>query len=226
MDMARILEAVHRRVRAALAGTGPDLVRTVANTSGQVNPKGDVSQPFDLVADDLIRRELERLCSSGVVLSEERGDEVVFGRQPPRYRFVVDPVDGSDNHMRGLPLAAVSVAVLAGKGPLGLEQVVHALVGGLDREEPLLATRRKGAWQGASRLRTSQVRRIDEALVSCELNHWAPDGRLAELLRRSRGVRTYGCASRGGICASSSWPWVPSRATPSKRYLWRGCSHT
>ena len=196
MDMARILAAVHRRVRAALAKTRPDLAGTVANASGEVNPKGDVRQPFDLVADNLIRLELETLCSSGVMLSEERADDVVFGPQPPRYRFVIDPVDGSDNHMRGLPLAAVSIAVLAGQGPLGLDEVVHALVGGLDQEEPFLATRQEGAWQGASRLRTSEVLRIEDAFVSCELNHWAPDGRLAELLRRSRGVRTYGCASR------------------------------
>ncbi len=192
MDMARILAAVHGRVRVALAG----LAGTVANRSGELNPKGDVSQPFDLVADHLIRQELETLCSSGVVLSEERAEDTVFGRQPPRYRFVVDPVDGSDNHMRGLPLAAVSVAVMDGDGPLGLDEVMHALVGGLDEEEPLLGTRRHGAWQGTVRLKTSEVRRIEDAFVSCELNHWAPNGRLAELLRRSRGVRTYGCASR------------------------------
>ena len=196
MDMARILAAVHRRVRAALAETPPDLTEPVANVSGQLNPKGDVQQPFDLKADKRIRRELEALCSSGVILSEELAEGTVFGRQPPRYRFVVDPVDGSDNHRRGLPLSAVSVAVLDGDGPLGLEEVMHALVGGLDDEEPLLGTRRQGAWQGAARLKTSGVLRLEDAFVSCELNHWAPDRRLAEILRRSRGVRTYGCASR------------------------------
>ncbi len=196
MDMTRILAAVHGRVRLALAGTPPDLAGTVANTSGEVNPKGDVRTPFDMVADNLIRRELETLCSSGVVLSEERAEETPFGHRPARYRFVVDPVDGSDNHSRGLPLAAVSVAVLEGEGPLGVQEVVYALVGGLDGEEPLLATRHEGAWQGTARLQTSRVRQIEDAFVSCELNHWAPDERLADLLRRCRGVRTYGCASR------------------------------
>ncbi len=71
---------------------------------------------------------------------------------------------------------------------------MEAFVGG--QHLPLLATRREGAWRGTARLRTSGVRRIEEAFVSCELNHHAPDRRLAELLRRSRGVRTYGCASR------------------------------
>ena len=196
MDMAQILAVVHRRVRAVLAETPAHLTGPVANVSGELNPKGDVQQRFDLAADERIRQELEALCSSGVILSEERAEGVVFGRQPPRYRFVVDPVDGSDNHRRGLPLSAVSVAVLDGEGPLGLEEVKHALVGGLDEEEPLLGACRQGAWQGTVRLETSGVRRIEDAFVSCELNHWAPDRRLVEILRRSRGVRTYGCASR------------------------------
>ncbi len=196
MGMARILARVHRRVRAALAETPADVTGTGASTSGELNPKGDVRHSFDLTADQLIRQDLEALCSSGVVLSEERTEAVLFGGQPARYRFVVDPVDGSDNHRRGLPLAAVSVAVLEGEGPLGVQEVVHALVGGLDEEEPLLATRHEGAWQGTARLQTSRVGRIEDAFVSCELNHWAPDRNLAELLRRFRGVRTYGCASR------------------------------
>jgi len=196
MDMARILEVVHRRVRAALAETPPDPAGPVANVSSELNPKGDVQQPFDLSADKRIRQELEALCFSGVILSEERAEGIVFGRQPPRYRFVVDPVDGSDNHGRGLPLSAVSIAVLVGEGPLGLEQVMHALVGSLDEETPLLGTRQQGAWQGTVRMQTSGVRRIEDAFVSCELNHWAPDRRLGEILRRSRGIRTYGCASR------------------------------
>ena len=196
MDMGRILAVVHQRVRTALAETPPDPARPAANVSSELNPKGDVQQPFDLAADKRIRQELEALCSSGVILSEERAEGIAFGRQPPRYRFVVDPVDGSDNHRRGLPLSAVSVAVLDGEGPLGLEEVMHALVGGLDEEEPMLGTRRQGAWQGKVRLKTSGVRRIEDAFVSCELNHWAPDRRLAEILSRSRGIRTYGCASR------------------------------
>ncbi len=196
MDMTQILAVVHRRVRATLAETPLDPAGPVANVSNELNPKGDVQQPFDLAADKRIRQELEALCFSGVILSEERAEGLAFGRQPPQYRFVVDPVDGSDNHGRGLPLSAVSVAVLVGEGPLRLEHVMHALVGGLDEEVPLLGTRQQGAWQGTVRMETSGVRRIEDAFVSCELNHWAPDRRLAEILRRSRGIRTYGCASR------------------------------
>jgi len=196
MEMAEILAALHRRVREALAGGLPLPLRTVADGSGELNPKGDVRHPFDLAADELVLEELEALCPGGLVLTEERSGCVAFGRQPARHLFVVDPVDGSDNHGRGLPLSAVSIAVLDGEGPLDPDRVAHALVGPLDGGEAFLAARGAGAWQGTTKLETSGVQRIEDALVSCELNHWAPDPRLAVLLSRCRGVRSYGCASR------------------------------
>ncbi len=190
------LQVLHRRVREAVANGVPDVGCAVENLSGELNPKGDVRQAFDLIADELIHQELKTLCTSGVVLSEERAEAHAFGPQPPRYRFVVDPVDGSDNYRRGLPLAAVSIAVLEGDGELAVDAVEHALVGSLDEEEAFLAARRQGAWQGSTRLHTSGVRRIEDAFISCELNHWTPDPRLAGVLRNCRGVRSYGCASR------------------------------
>jgi myo-inositol-1(or 4)-monophosphatase len=196
MDMPQVLLALHRRLREALSADPDYRADPAISDSGERNPKGDVCQTFDLVADALIHEELKALCPNATVYSEERVDETVFGSQPGRYRFVVDPVDGSDNFGRGLPLSALSIAVLAVEGAIAVDDVAHALVGGLDEEDPFQATRQKGAWRGTERLKTSRVRRIEDAFVSCELNHWAPDRRLAEILRRSRGIRTYGCASR------------------------------
>ena len=196
MDIPQVLSVLHQRLREALSVVPAHRAEPATSGSGERNPKGDVCQGFDLVADALIHEELKTLCPNAIVCSEERVDETVFGNQPGRYRFVVDPVDGSDNFGRGLPLSALSIAVLAVEGSLAVDDVAHALVGGLDGEEPLQATRQKGAWRGTERLKTSRVRRIEDAFVSCELNHWAPKAPLAELLRKCRGVRSYGCASR------------------------------
>ena len=40
------------------------------------------------------------------------------------------------------------------------------------------------------------MQHLDDAFVSCELNYWAPDASLAELMRTCSGLRVYGCASR------------------------------
>ena len=43
---------------------------------------------------------------------------------------------------------------------------------------------------------TSGVTRLEDALVSVELNHAKPSAALGALLERVRSVRCYGCASR------------------------------
>ena len=162
---------------------------------GRKNAKGDVQRSFDLDADEYVRSYLERAFPAGVLLSEESGERR-FGTGEPQYRFVVDPVDGSDNYARRLPLAALNIAVLPAEGRLSPEQVLFSIVGDLLRDEsPILAARGEGAHSGSTRLKTSSIASLSEAFVSCELNHFAPPPQLGTLLSRARGVRSYGCCS-------------------------------
>ena len=183
-----------------------------------VNAKGDDQKPFDIAADEWIRRWLSQHFESGVVESEEQTVAYEFGRNEQGFRFIVDPVDGSDNFARGLPLSAVSVAVLSRQTSLSTDGVAYALVGDTSDRGVLVAARGEGAYSGAQRLHTSETRRLDDAFVSCELNHWAPDATLAELMRTCSGLRVYGCASRA-LClvamgALDAHVDVRSRLTP------------
>jgi len=188
-EIPRLLCQVHRRVcRRLQHETG------LATPVGQ-NAKGDTQQRFDVVADAIIRRALQESFGSGIILSEE-SDAVRFGEALPSYRFVVDPVDGSDNWGRGLPLSAVSIAVLPVDGPLQPDRVSWAMVGELREHLPLTAGHATGAYHGSDRIRVSEVRTVSAAFVSCELNHFDPPPAVGKLLQSARAVRTYGCASR------------------------------
>jgi myo-inositol-1(or 4)-monophosphatase len=185
----RILAILHGELREELQAwkDRPD--------PGRRNAKGDLQRSFDVAADEYVRSYLERAFPAGVLLSEESG-ETRFGKGEFQYRFVVDPVDGSDNYARRLPLAALNIAVLPAEEPLSPEQVLFSMVGDLLRDEnPILATRGEGAHRGSTRLKTSSVGSLSEAFVSCELNHFAPPPQLGRLLSRARGVRVYGCCS-------------------------------
>lgn len=184
------LERIHGAVcrRLARLPAGP------ASPVG-INPRGHSQQPFDLSADAAVFEELQACFPGGLLLSEESGLRR-FGETSPRWRFIVDPVDGSDNHARGLPLSAVSVAVLEAEGPLALGRVHWALVGDLEGNARLIAGRGLGCRRGEAAVSVSQVRVLRDAFVSCELNHSAPSRRLARLLSRTRAVRSYGCASQ------------------------------
>ncbi len=195
-DIARALLRLHAEVRRTLAsqlpGAGSDVES--AQLLGK-NRKGDRQRGFDLAADVAVRRLLEEEFGSGTILSEE-SEDYRFGETAPAYRFIVDPVDGSDNWARGLPLSSIAVAMLPADGPIALDRVVASLVGVLERDTPIVAIRGEGAHRGPERLQTSDTRRIADAFVSCELNHFAPPARVGQLFSTARAVRCYGCASR------------------------------
>ncbi len=156
-EVPQLLCQVYTRVRSGLQHE-----TVLADLPVGQNAKGDTQQRFDVVADAIIRRAVTESVDSGILLSEESG-EVRFGEDPPLYRFIVDPVDGSDNWRRGLPLSAVSIAVLPVDGPLQPDRVSWAMVGDLRDSLPLTAGRGHGAYRGSHRVRVSGVR----ALRSC-----------------------------------------------------------
>ena len=182
------LRMLHRQVRDAVMVSG-----RVA--SGARNAKGDDVKLFDLAANDAALAALRKLQLPVVVDSEESGRQEI-GSGTPRYRLVLDPVDGSDNWAQGLPLSALSCAVLPVDAPLHPDWVEAALVGPLDQDTPLIALNGAGAWHGKDRLETSKLRHITGAMISFELNHHSPSPGLARLMAAARGVRCYGCASR------------------------------
>ena len=182
------LLTLHLQVRRAVAKAG-------RAGCGTKNAKGDDVKLFDVHANDAALGVLSGFRLPLIVESEESG-RVEIGAGTPRHRLVLDPVDGSDNWARGLPLSALSCAVLPIDAPLRPDGVEAALVGPLEHEIPLIALKGSGAWRGSGRLKASQVRNISEAMISVELNHHSPSPRLAHLIAAATGVRCYGCASR------------------------------
>jgi myo-inositol-1(or 4)-monophosphatase len=192
-DMLALLQQLQADSLQVFEQVRPGLDR---RKSVGVNAKGDDQKPFDIAADDWIRQWLMTHFESGVVESEEQTDAFEFGRSEQGLRFIVDPVDGSDNFARGLPLSAISLAVLPRQIELSTYGIAYALVGDTSRPKALVAARGGGAYSGSQRLHTSETQRLGDAFVSCELNHSAPDASLAELIRTCSGLRVYGCASR------------------------------
>jgi myo-inositol-1(or 4)-monophosphatase len=179
---------LHRGVRDAVMETG-------RADSGTRNAKGDDVKLFDLAANDAALAVLEKLRLPLVVDSEEGGC-LEIGSGKPQQRLILDPVDGSDNWARGLPLSALSCAVLSIDAPFHPDWVEAAMVGPLEHDTPMIAIKGSGAWRGNDRLETSKQRNIAEAMISIEFNHHSPSPGLARLMAISSGVRCYGCASR------------------------------
>jgi myo-inositol-1(or 4)-monophosphatase len=101
---------VHKRVFAEHQGIEG---RTVYEGIGE---GGDRTLTIDRLCEDAIFDELERLHEAGhefTAIAEERGT-VSFGDGDSPLRVVIDPIDGSLNARRTIPLHSVSIAVAEG----------------------------------------------------------------------------------------------------------------
>ncbi|GGW33027.1 histidinol-phosphatase [Streptomyces lucensis JCM 4490] len=148
----------------------------------------------DKAAEELIRSQLQRARPRDAVLGEEYGVEGTGPR-----RWVIDPIDGTKNYVRGVPVWATLISLMeAGEG--GYEPVVGVV------SAPALgrrwwAAKGHGAFTGrnltsATRIHVSRVGDLaDASFAYSSLSGWEERGRLDGFLDLTRKVwrtRAYG----------------------------------
>lgn len=130
----------------------------------------------DLAVEAALRAQLAEERPADSVLGEEHG---VTGEGPRQW--VVDPVDGTKNFVRGAPVWATLVALLVdGRVEVG---VVSAPALG----RRWWAARGEGAWANGERISVSRVATLGDAFLSySSLTGWEDQGRLDAVLELSR----------------------------------------
>ena len=144
----------------------------------------------DEAVEEGIRRTLSRVRSRDAVTGEEQGTTGSSQR-----RWVVDPIDGTKNFVRGVPVWATLIALVVD------DEVVLGVVSAPQLQRRWWASRGNGAWTGrsllkATRMQVSDVRRLEDAhLAYSSLGGWEERGRLDDflsLMRRCWRTRGYG----------------------------------
>ena len=130
----------------------------------------------DLAVEETLRALLAQERPGDAVLGEEHG---VTGTGPRQW--VIDPVDGTKNFVRGAPVWATLVALLVdGRVEVG---VVSAPALG----RRWWAARGEGAWANGERISVSRVAGLGDAFLSySSLTGWEEQGRLEGVLQLSR----------------------------------------
>ena len=113
---------------------------------------GDMTLAIDRAVEDAVFAELESLGVGLCALSEERGLVAIAGGGP--VCVVIDPIDGSLNAKRGLPLYSLSIAVAGGDDMAAVE---FAYVADLSSGEEWWAHRGEGAWFDGERLEPGEA---------------------------------------------------------------------
>ncbi len=131
-------------------------------------------------ADRAVEAELRRLLAAerpaDAILGEEEGTSGEGSR-----RWIVDPIDGTRNYARGVPVWATLLALEDSK-VLRLGVVSAPALG-----RRWWAERGQGAFAGGERVSVSSVARIEEAVLS-----FAYEGEVPDLVKRAWHVRGFG----------------------------------
>jgi histidinol-phosphatase len=144
----------------------------------------------DLAVEESLRRTLSRVRSRDAVIGEEHGTTGHSQRQ-----WVIDPIDGTKNFVRGVPVWATLISLVVDG------RVVLGVVSAPQLQRRWWASQGNGAWTGrsllkATRCQVSDVRRLEDASLSYSgIGGWDERGRLDDFLslaRRCWRTRAYG----------------------------------
>jgi len=144
----------------------------------------------DRAVEESIRRTLSRARSRDAITGEEEGSSGTSAR-----RWIVDPIDGTKNYVRGVPVWATLIALAVE------DEVVMSVVSAPQLGRRWWASKDQGSWTGkslmkATRNQVSDVRRLEDAsLAYASLDGWEERGRpddFMALMRRCWRTRGYG----------------------------------
>jgi histidinol-phosphatase len=144
----------------------------------------------DQAVEESIRRTLSRARSRDAITGEEQGSSGHSQR-----RWIIDPIDGTKNFVRGVPVWATLISLAVD------DEVVLGVVSAPLLQRRWWASKGNGAWTGRSllkavRCQVSDVRRLEDASLSySSLSGWDERDRLDDfesLMRRCWRTRAYG----------------------------------
>jgi myo-inositol-1(or 4)-monophosphatase len=117
----------------------------------------DLVSDVDIAIEKEVRQQLAKATPSIGFLGEEEGRT---GDPASGWLWILDPIDGTSNFAHGMPLCAVSLALLRGS------RAVVAVVDAPFLGQRFHATKGRGAFKGNERLSASNVGQLRDAVVA------------------------------------------------------------
>ncbi|HQS11231.1 MAG: inositol monophosphatase [Rhizobiales bacterium 24-66-13] len=191
MIRSPLITVMVQAVRKAARGLTRDFGE-VENLQVSVKGPADFVSAADRKAEDILFTELSRSRPGFSFLMEERGR--VEGTDPAN-EWVIDPLDGTTNFLHGIPLFAISVALVRNGAPFA--GVIFNPV----TDELFVAEKGQGAYLNDRRLRVAGRRKLAESVVCCGLPHMGRgdhtrfNRELAKVQTQVAGLRRTGAAA-------------------------------
>lgn len=160
----------------------------------ETKTRNDFVTQVDIKAEKEIIYHLRKAYPDHTIIAEESGEDTV---EESDYKWIVDPLDGTTNFIHGIPHFAVSIACVY-KG-----RIEHAVIIDPIKREEFTASRGRGAQLNGRRLRVSDLKDLDGALIGTGIpfNGYAFEhidaylNCLKEIAGQTAGIRRPGAAA-------------------------------
>ena len=199
---------MHPMVNIALAAArkAGEIIARAADRLDMIEVKRKAGNDFVSEIDHAAERELifhiNKAYPDHAILAEESGSTGSIEKSGG-YQWIIDPLDGTTNFVRGIPHYAVSIACLK-EGRLE-----HAVILDPIRREEFTASRGGGAQLNGRRLRVSARTNLQEALLATGIPFREPaTAQLGPYLRTLDGFASAGVGIRRCGAASLDLAYV------------------
>lgn len=161
----------------------------------------DVVTRADKESEAFLIQEIGRAFPEHAVLGEESGEHAGTAD----WRWVIDPLDGTNNYSQGLPVFTVSV------GLQYRQETVLGVVYAPFLKELYTAVRGQGAFLNGKPIRVSGKRELERAVLGTgfpydkDVNPDNNAANLAAILPHIRGIRRMGSAAYDLCCTAAGW---------------------
>jgi len=144
-----------RSAAAVIVDAGRDLKRLPAHSRDQ----SEIVASAESEAENAIVATLRAAFPDHAILGEESG-HIPGAREGGGYKWIIDPIDGAANFVRGYPYYAVAIALVHGA------DVTHAVVLDPHHDELYTGIRGRGAELNGATIRVSTCLRLADAVVA------------------------------------------------------------
>lgn len=161
-----VLKILKKAIDAAKSCILDNLDQASAYT-GEVNAYGDKTLLLDKKAEDEI---IEVLVSSDMsfdILSEEKG--LLKTSRKPEYLALVDPIDGSANLKRGIPLVSLGISLVPYNSNMTSDDAEISIIDSVFTDERYIAIKGKGVTRNGKRVQVAKPIELENAVISYDI---------------------------------------------------------
>ena len=152
----------------------------------------DMVSYVDKETEELLVEGLRNILPEAGFIAEEGTGQKTDDQE---FAWIVDPVDGTTNYMHGLPVFAISIALMQ------KDKIVLGVVYEINRDECFTAWLGGGAYLNEKPIKVSSAKYLKDSLIATGFPYYDFDKMenylniLKELMQKSHGLRRLGAAS-------------------------------